>query len=640
MTTAQINKQSETHLRTLSLSHVKPPSPSRPAAWLRGIGALGYCVPLFLIQDLGTLLTMPRQRLRISRPDHLPDDIDTSAYSVFLDRMAGYALLCQISAWNISDSVAGVIIAKLLNDVKFPGLYAIPGGNNGADFARRLGVKMDRADPAGIWRETLPEDRPVLSELLPEEAMTDIAKNLRNLDEDELRFLHRYGPRFAGAPDPEDMLDLFSLLNLPPSVRLAMSQVMSLLPRISQTTRAGGTQTYAMGGYEGLTRKGSLDSIIPTELACPDDILFHRLLNNEALYYGREGERERQKALAYIVTQSGMEMLGDFNVMAQALTLALAQAMQSRGYEVLQSFAGNLLTPPAGMNKPKDVHRILYYQDKGWSLPEKILNNVSELLRSWKEEYRSVQVFWVVNEFWDADDWDLHQKLYRNLKKQAGQQIWFIQCGYGRSKLNGTPPVAARQFHRYHIVHTESMWKDRKPPRVDFTVARKRAAAIEKKKADPLLRSEFLTVSDDDAAEVFGLKLIRKTENWTQLKPVEHMKNDFEDRGDIIFDRETGLTWQKSDSGNEMTYEEAEAYVSQLNHDHFEGCNDWHLPTVDELVSLIEPEQNSAGLYIDPIFDCSEGWYWNWTSDKRVGGGAWYVGFNLGNVGWHYLKHH
>ncbi|GAK53774.1 hypothetical protein U14_05048 [Candidatus Moduliflexus flocculans] len=40
-----------------------------------------------------------------------------------------------------------------------------------------------------------------------------------------------------------------------------------------------------------------------------------------------------------------------------------------------------------------------------------------------------------------------------------------------------------------------------------------------------------------------------------------------------------------------MTYQEAEAYIAQINADNFGGYNDWRLPTVEELLSLLEQER-------------------------------------------------
>jgi len=115
-------------------------------------------------------------------------------------------------------------------------------------------------------------------------------------------------------------------------------------------------------------------------------------------------------------------------------------------------------------------------------------------------------------------------------------------------------------------------------------------------------------------------------------KPLEYVENDFKDNRDgTITDRATGLIWQKSGSQDRMNYDNAKAYVANLNRDGFAGHRDWRLPTVDELTSLLTPEKKNRDLYIDPIFDKTQ--LWCWTSDQRTSGGAWVVYF-FGAIGW------
>lgn len=446
------------HVLTLPLSHATPPTPSRPATWLRSAGSVGISAPLFLVQDLGTLLTQSRDRLHVGRPGHLPGDVDTSAYLAFLTRLAGHPVPREASVWDISDAIAGVVIARLLSGIAFPEQYATPTGAEAVKFGRQLGIQLDRIDVADLWRRTDPGDRPVLAGLLPPETVARIESNLRKLDINELRFLHTYGPRYAGAPDPREMLDLFTLLDLPPVVRKAMSQVLRLLPRVSEAVSTGGIQTYAMGGYDGLTRKGNMDSLMPTEAAYPDELFVHRIINHEALYYGREGEREIQRELAFIVTQAGVDMLGDLAVLSQGVTMALAQTMHRRGYEVQQSFIGAECTPPDSMTRPADIQRVLYYKDKRSPRPKEMLDAVSRQLRLWKEQYRGMQVLWVLGEHWDEDEMESHGDIYEALKQHAGQQAWFLRSGDAEPILKRSSPAAARHFHRFHVLDSGALW--------------------------------------------------------------------------------------------------------------------------------------------------------------------------------------
>jgi hypothetical protein len=66
-----------------------------------------------------------------------------------------------------------------------------------------------------------------------------------------------------------------------------------------------------------------------------------------------------------------------------------------------------------------------------------------------------------------------------------------------------------------------------------------------------------------------------------------------------------------------------------LNSKQYGGYNDWRLPALEEAMSLMEPKKHGELLYIDPLFDKTQGWIW--TSDLKVTGRAWYVFFGGGN---------
>ncbi len=136
------------------------------------------------------------------------------------------------------------------------------------------------------------------------------------------------------------------------------------------------------------------------------------------------------------------------------------------------------------------------------------------------------------------------------------------------------------------------------------------------------LRTEPGELSDDDA----------NIAKWK--KNLFYRKADtFTDNGDgTITDSVTNLMWEKSGSDDYMTYDKTPAYIDDLNRKKFAGYDDWRLPTLEELAFLLE-DKKVNGFYINPVFECREyGWYW--TADKRASGGAWYVVFDLGYVGW------
>lgn len=51
---------------------------------------------------------------------------------------------------------------------------------------------------------------------------------------------------------------------------------------------------------------------------------------------------------------------------------------------------------------------------------------------------------------------------------------------------------------------------------------------------------------------------------------------------------DTGLTWSQNDSGRGMKWEDALGWAQQKNAEKFCGHDDWRLPSVKELQSLVD----------------------------------------------------
>lgn len=95
----------------------------------------------------------------------------------------------------------------------------------------------------------------------------------------------------------------------------------------------------------------------------------------------------------------------------------------------------------------------------------------------------------------------------------------------------------------------------------------------------------------------------------------------------LVFDSATGLTWQQSGSENILNYDQAQAYVKKANSDNFGGYNDWRLPMLKEVMSLMEPEKHGE-LYLDRVFDHKQ--WWIWTFDYNRTDSPWFVHFMNG----------
>lgn len=143
------------------------------------------------------------------------------------------------------------------------------------------------------------------------------------------------------------------------------------------------------------------------------------------------------------------------------------------------------------------------------------------------------------------------------------------------------------------------------------------------------LRRRPITVGDAKFKKVFKLDEKRR--------PLEYVENEYEDNGNgTVTDHFTGLMWQQSGSKTYIAYEKIDKYIESLNDEGFAGFNDWRLPTVDELASLLEPAKQDNDLFIKPVFDRAQSWCW--TTDIRSSGSVWLVYFRFGHVYWNVLK--
>jgi len=136
--------------------------------------------------------------------------------------------------------------------------------------------------------------------------------------------------------------------------------------------------------------------------------------------------------------------------------------------------------------------------------------------------------------------------------------------------------------------------------------------------------------------------------------------NDFLDNGDgTITDLATGRMWSQDDSGSisssggtpvasnggAMDWEDALAYVQELNDRNYLGYSDWTLPNTKELQSIVDYDRSpdaTSSAAIDPIFNVTSitneageldwGFYWTSTTHASARGGqaAIYIAFGRG----------
>jgi len=118
-----------------------------------------------------------------------------------------------------------------------------------------------------------------------------------------------------------------------------------------------------------------------------------------------------------------------------------------------------------------------------------------------------------------------------------------------------------------------------------------------------------------------------KTFNLTTLqRPRHYITNDFEIGSDTVFDKATTRSWQRVGSPYPLSWLDAQNYISSLNSSCFGGLQTWRLPTIDELLSLLEESTSQ----MNTLFHAERKWLWS--CDLHGKTERWFINLDMGYV--------
>jgi hypothetical protein len=317
----------------------------RAAQWYNLAAPLQAGLPFFLVHDVGLALSYGTTRQVSLRPkprmlDALTqrrvlqrtpaDEGALQAYGRLLTVLARSTLAERMGTGGLSDNVMGALIAKVLEPVR-----------DSASSSRRA-VELPLSP-------MFYEDMEPLDMLAPDAArqLMDLVKRIgerttqvqvaaEQVDLDTLKLMQMMGGA-ESAGDGSAVLDFYRVLESPQAHDI-VDFCLDLVPQVLETPRSRGAQTFAMGGYASIETKGSMDSLLPGELAYDDALFEQRWSENELLYFGREKDtRERQK-LHYLLVDASAAMRGLRTTFSRGLALALAKKLTLRGEHVWLRF--------------------------------------------------------------------------------------------------------------------------------------------------------------------------------------------------------------------------------------------------------------------------------------------------------------
>ncbi len=328
----------------LLLSQVRALSPMlvmRALRWYRDLARLGIHLPFFMVHDFGLLYAAPKEQLEIgarvgqadlvSRIARLPE-LETM-YAGVVSEIGKSEASARARTMRLSDDLIVVVLARVLGSL-----------------TQRAGVRAPYAATIPLDPEMvrdidgqLPQLFSALTRQFESSSLDALARSRLHvltladaLDLDTLRLLGMLGPESsaAGALAHVDLLAALSS----PAANDIVNFSLELLPSILETHRNKATGTHAVHGYAGMGTKGSLDSLVLTELAWDEFEFARRLVENELLYYTREQAPDEARRLHYLVIDASASMRGDRQVFARGLAIALAKKLQLAGEEVWMRF--------------------------------------------------------------------------------------------------------------------------------------------------------------------------------------------------------------------------------------------------------------------------------------------------------------
>ncbi len=129
--------------------------------------------------------------------------------------------------------------------------------------------------------------------------------------------------------------------------------------------------------------------------------------------------------------------------------------------------------------------------------------------------------------------------------------------------------------------------------------------------------------------------------SYTKLDESGNELSDSATQWGMVRDNVTGLIWaNKKDDGslhdkdkNYPWHRVEDRFIAQLNAESFGGCNNWRVPTVKELSSLVDADSPSPGPTIDTNYfqNVQDSEYWS-STPRRNSTMRWAVNFRNGHV--------
>ena len=385
---------------TLALAGMRPQNPMgqvRAAAWHNELLRLGVPLPLFVVHDLGLLITSGgspvgtdpgRQQAAASRGE-LPELVQ--AYDALLAELSQGEVVKSATSLGLRDDMVGVILHRLLNH-----LYQLWPDRRAWVGEEELALDPGLYTGANLMGHFRDFDTAPLASLLQHLARHRLylLTAVEQIDLDTLRLLGLFQREKGEAPlDLADLLSVFSSAQANDVVNFSLD----LMPSVLETRRQGGAQSFSIDGYASLERRGSVDSIMLSEFAYEREIFEQKVMDQELLYYGHEKETKEQRRLQYIMVDCSASMRGVREVFARGLALTLIKKLSLQGDEVWLRFFDSRLYELHRDAEASVLHLLSFRSERGRNYDRVFRQMLYQLQQHHRADSRQVVLYLITH---------------------------------------------------------------------------------------------------------------------------------------------------------------------------------------------------------------------------------------------------
>lgn len=366
----------------------------RARVWQRDLDRMGLGVPFAFVHDLGLLFAAPREQLVLGARCDFSTLVGVEptligAYQSILEDISGSEAARRAGELKMTDALVVALLARLLGPTSQRLTIQRP---YSVDLPGEAGLfELTDLDLAALWAKL--NDRRFELDALRKFVASRLAllTLVDALDVDTLRLLGMLGdPAGAGAMAQVDLLQ--ALAN--PNARDIVSFSLELLPSVLETKTRPGASTHAAFGYSGVGRRGSLDSLVLTELAWDRDEFLRRVVDDEVLYYARDQSRDQARRLHLLLIDASASMRGERSTFARGLALATAKKLVLGGEDIVfRFFDSRLYEPLRSRSREVPTSQVLAFRGERGRNPVRVFTALAnELALMTTREGRDVMV--------------------------------------------------------------------------------------------------------------------------------------------------------------------------------------------------------------------------------------------------------